>query len=106
MIAIPLLTIPSQTFDIVLDDQECRISLYWKQVRMYIDLTVNGTPVIVGGICENGVNITQGHTIYFTGTLHFIDLDGVSVPRFQDFGSRYLLVYYSAGEELPHGLRW
>lgn len=106
MIVIPTSPIAAQTFNIVLDGQYCTISLYWKQTRLYFDLTVGATSVCVGRICQNRVNILQVPVRGFSGTLHFWDMEGDSPPNWEKLNSRFYLVYVSEGETFPPSLEF
>ncbi|WP_308772267.1 hypothetical protein [uncultured Bilophila sp.] len=103
---IPLSSTPAQTFQVVLDDQQCRISLYQRGRRMYLDLDVDNEPVCRGAICQNRASIVQSPTRLFSGTLHFWDTLGDEPPRYDLLGSRFLLLYVADGEELPDALRF
>lgn len=76
MKVIPLAAIPAETFQIVLDDQQCRITLYQRGRRMYLDLDVGDEAVCRGAICQNRASIVQSPTRLFSGTLHFWDTLG------------------------------
>lgn len=104
MRGIPLTQIPAQTFDIVLDGQYCTISIYWRQTHLFLDLSVGGTVLAAGRICQNGTNILQAGLKGFSGTLHFFDTDGTSIPIWDRLNSRYVLLYCSEGEALPDEL--
>lgn len=101
MIEIPLRQVPSQTFLISLDEQDCTISLYQRGDRLYLDLAVNGEIVRQGAICLPAINI-GGEPYPFSGFLFFAD--GLSEPdkqwppQYTDLGTRYKL-YYATAEE-------
>ncbi len=107
MQVIPLQKIPAQRINIVLDDQPCTISLYWRQRAVYLDLVVSQSPVCIGAICMNRTPIVQSPTELFRGELAFIDLDGDSPPRPEEFYSgvsspgRWVFLYLSEGENVP-----
>lgn len=103
---IPIAQIPAQTFNIVLSGQNCTISLYWRQVRLYLDLAVSGKEVCRGAICENRADVLQSPSPNFDGTLHFFDTEGDRAPHFAVLNSRYVLVYVAKGEDLPAALRY
>ena len=106
MRVIPLAPIPAQSLNVVLDGQDCALSVYWRQVRLYLDLDVDGQAVIRGGICQNGANVLQSHSRFFRGSLHFFDAEGQRPPHFKGFGERFFLVFVADGEELPAALRF
>lgn len=106
MQVIPLSSIPNQIFNVVLDAQNCTISVYWKQKRLYIDLTVGADIICVGRICQNRANILQVPVRGFNGTLHFWDTEGDRYPMWDKLNTRYFLVYVSEGEILPDELEF
>lgn len=103
---IPLPPIPSNRFQVVLDDQQCRISLYQRGRRMYLDLDVDNEPVCRGAICQNRASIVQSPTRLFSGSLHFWDTLGDEPPQYDQLGTRFLLLYVSANETLPDELKF
>lgn len=103
---IPLSAIPSQTLNVVLDGQYCTISVYWRQTRLYLDLTVAGNIICVGRICQNRVNVLQIPVRGFYGTLHFFDVEGDSHPSWEQLGSRFLFLFASEGETLPEKMEF
>ncbi len=108
MLQIPLAQIPAQTFYVVLADQNCTISIYWRQKRLYLDLMVDNTLICEGAICQNRVNILQSPTPLFSGSLYFYDLDGDRSPDWEFLhtgqSGRWVLVYFEAGETAPEAL--
>ena len=103
---IPLSRLPAQTLNVVLDGQYCTISLYWRQVRLYLDLFVGAKLICQGAVCQNRADVLQSRSHDFNGTLHFFDLDGELAPQWAGLNGRYSLVYVADGEELPEGLRY
>lgn len=109
---IPLNATPAQTFNILLDGQKCTITLYWRQVRFYLDLAVGNTPICVGAICQNRASIVQStaqgltQAQSFAGSLHFFDSTGDAPPHWQGLGSRFQLLFIPEGEPLPEELRF
>lgn len=104
---IPLAAIPSQTLNIVLDGQDCALAVYWRQERLYLDLTCNGQAIVVGAICENKVNVLQSEQLYFKGSLHFFDSEGDRPPHYEGLGDRrWALVFIAEGETVPESLRF
>jgi hypothetical protein len=99
MVIIPLSAIPSQKLKVVLDDQDCEISVLTRGEHLYLDLDVDGKIVQQGAIIQNRVSIIQIPTRYFAGTLAVIDTQGNAAPVFTGLGDRWQLCYWSAGEE-------
>lgn len=106
MTIIPLIAEPSQQFQIILDGQECTISVYQRNQRLYLDLDVDATRIVTGAVCLEGVSVVQKAQSQFTGSLHFVDTQGRAAPEWMGLGARWLLVYASAGEVLPEKLRY
>lgn len=103
---IPLSAIPNQTLNVVLDGQDCTVSVYWRQERLYLDLVCNGTEIVTGAICENRANILQSRQLYFKGSLHFFDGEGDRPPTYEGLNDRWVLVFVAEDETLPEKLRY
>jgi hypothetical protein len=107
---IPLSPTPAQTFNVVLADQYCTISVYWRQARLYLDLDAGGAAVCRGAVCQNRADVLQSKSQVFAGTLHFFDREGDRPPRWERLhtgaSGRWMLVYLEDGEEIPEVLRY
>lgn len=99
MVIVPLSPIPSQTLKVVLDDQDCQISVLTRGEHMYLDLTVDGTIVQQGALLLDYVSAIQIPTHSFSGTLAMFDTQGNEAPRYDGLGERWQLWYWSKGEE-------
>lgn len=99
MLVIPLSPIPSQTLKVVLDDQDCEISVLMHGPHLYLDLTVNGNIVQQGALLLDYVSAIQIPTRNFSGTLAMFDTQGNEPPRWDGLGDRWQLCYWSEGEE-------
>ena len=95
---IPLSAIPSQTFKIVLDDQDCEISVLTRGTHLYLDLTVNGNEICKGALLLNLVSAVQIPTRDFSGTLAMVDTQGDEAPRWDGLDERWVLCYWSKDE--------
>ena len=93
MNVIPLQSVPSQTFSILLAGQDCKISVFQKGVSMYMTLIVNNTPLLSTVICRNLVKIVRYGYLGFIGNLVFIDTQGDNDPTYDGLGTRYKLIY-------------
>lgn len=96
---IPLSQVPSQTFKIVLDDQDCEISLLMRGSRLYLDLTVDGTVIQQGALLQDRVSAIQLPSRYFSGTIAMVDTQGHEPPYYTGLSDRWQLCYWSAGED-------
>jgi hypothetical protein len=107
---IPLAQLPAQTFNIVLADQHCTLSLYWRQAALYLDLVAGGAPVCTGALCRNRTDIVQSRSRNFSGTLYFLDREGDRPPHWEGLhtgsAGRWMLLYLEDGEEIPETLRY
>lgn len=101
MVEVPLISYPSRSFQIILDEQDCSLKLYQKGRVLYLDLSVNASPVTAGNICLNKTSIILHSQRLFTGHLFFLDTVGDSHPQWDGLGSRWVLLFANKNEELP-----
>ena len=92
---LPLSAVPSQTFSVQLNNQNCLINLYQKSTGLYFDLFINNSPVIQSMLCLNEVGLVRESYLGFVGQLVFVDTQGSSDPTYDGLGSRYLLTYWT-----------
>lgn len=99
MVEIPLQPVPSQEFDITLDEQQCTIKLYQRGDYMYMDLYKDNQPIGLGLICLSDEVIAIKKTINFNGYLIFADgkVQG-SPPYWEELDDRYVLCYFSEND--------
>ena len=94
MLVIPLSAIPAQRFQVVLDNQNCTITIKEREGYCYFSLMVNDTEVVNNVICLAGNNLVPYNNQYFVGSLFFIDKNGYyDVPRYELFNTRFKLLY-------------
>ena len=104
---IPLQPIPAQRLQVVLDGQNCTLAVYTRGRSLYADLDVGSNTVFRGAICRYGADVVQSPTLLFSGSLHFYDTQGgMQDPEYTGLGSRYILLYLSAGETVPAALQF
>jgi hypothetical protein len=101
MLQIQVQPLPSQEFQVVLDGQECVISLYQRMGRLYMDVAAGGVSVVRGAICQHAADVIQTQTRDFAGQLRWYDAGGHSSPEWRGIGERYFLLYFGADEPLP-----
>lgn len=105
MLQIPLAAVPSQTFSIVLDNQNCQINLYTLSTGMYFDLFLNGAPIATTVVCENLARMLEDAQYRgFIGDFVFVDVfaadtvnDGAD-PTYQGLGTQFQLQYLEASD--------
>ena len=88
----------SQTVSVQLGGQQCQIRLVQRPSAIYLDLTVNGNPIIQGVPCYYGNKIVRYSYLGFRGDLVFLDSAGTSDPQWDGLGIRYPLYYLEEGE--------
>ena len=91
---IPLSAIPAQRFQVVLNNQNCTITIKKRGEYCYLTLVCNGNTVTENTICLTGNNLVPYNNQYFVGSLLFIDVNGYNdIPKYELFGKRYKLMY-------------
>ncbi len=95
---VPLLPIPSQTFNVVLGGQNCVISIYQRSTGLFLDLTVNNTPTLTAQICRDRTLLVRLAYLGFSGDLIFMDTAGTADPAYSGLGTRYKLLYLVNGQ--------
>lgn len=89
---------PSQKLQVILDDQDVELAVVQRGGHVFADVTLNGAVLVEGALCIDRVPILQPETTEFSGNLIFLDLRGTSDPEWQGYGSRFVLLYYTAEE--------
>lgn len=90
---IPLIAEPSQKLSVLLDGQNCQISIDQKGDFMYLSLAVNNGSVINSVICRDRIKMVPYAYLPFVGNLAFIDTQGTDDPNYSGLGDRFKLVY-------------
>ena len=85
---------PSQTFQVTLDSQSVQINLYQKNQGLFVDIGLNGTIISSGIIAENLNYLMPFGYVGFLGNLMFVDTTGNNDPYWEDFGTRFYLIYF------------
>jgi len=98
MQTIELQPVESQEVRVVLGNQPCTISVYQKSTGLYLDLSVAGSLLVSGRICQNQNLLVRDAYLGFVGDLAFGDLLGVSDPDYTGLGGRFFLVYLELGD--------
>jgi hypothetical protein len=90
---IPLSSTGSQSFSILLNQQQCNINVYQLSTGLYCDIAVSGNPIVTTMLCLNLVGLVREAYLGFSGQLFFYDTKGTDDPYFSGLGTRYQLVY-------------
>lgn len=96
---IPLSPIPYQELMILLNGQNCIITVRQLGLFLYCSLSVDGRKIFSNVICSINARVNVFKSPYFTGILRFYDTQGTERPHYSELGSRWILVYRA--EELP-----
>lgn len=98
MQTIPMNDVFSQTVNVQLGQQNCRLDLYQKSTGFYCDVYVNDALVIGGVICQNLNQIVRDSYLGFIGDLMFDDTQGLDDPSSPGLGTRFQLCYIPPDE--------
>ena len=93
MLVVPVQANPNQSFGIVLDDQQCQITIHQLDYGLFLDLISDNTPIKTGQICQDRNRLVNDIYLGFSGDLEFVDTQGTADPTFDGLGTRYQLVY-------------
>lgn len=93
-LSIPLAPLPSQSVNVTLGNQQCRIDIVQKSTGLYLDLYVSDVPIALGVLCLDANFIVADSYVGFTGDLIFIDSQGAQDPDYLGLGGRYALYWY------------
>jgi hypothetical protein len=99
MLAVPLAAVPSQTFNVILDTQNCTISVYTETTGIYMDLTAGGVVIATTRILRDGARVLQDEQYQpFVGDFIMVDTQGELDPVYTGLGARWQLVYLEAAD--------
>lgn len=98
MLSIPLQTLPNQECSVILDNQNCTIGIRQIGGQVFLTLTVDNVKVIDSHICPDRQAIPTWSTTLFSGRLMFVDTAGKEHPKYEDFGTRFVLIYLTEDE--------
>ena len=90
---IPLSAIPYQEFYIILNNQNCYITLRQLGDFIYCSLRVDEHRIFDNVICNINAPINVYPSPYFSGILQFYDEKGTDKPHYSELGTRWKLKY-------------
>ena len=94
MLIVAISAIPAQRFQVVLNNQNCVITIKKRGEYCFFSLTANGNKVADNVICLAGNNLVPYNNHNFVGSLFFIDKNGhYEIPKYELFNTRYKLCY-------------
>lgn len=95
---VPVSDAYSQTLNVTLGGQSCRIVIRRVSTGLFLDLYVSNVAMITGVICQDRNRIVRDVYRGFIGDLAWLDTQGSSDPSSPGLGTRYLLAYLTAGD--------
>lgn len=93
IIEVPLSQVPSQSFQIVLNSQNCGLYFTTRLGRVFSDLVIDNVYIWRSVICHDRSPIRQFTVQDLVGNLVFQDQEGANDPQWPYFGTRYRLYY-------------
>lgn len=94
---IPLARVPSQKILVTLDGQGCTLVLRSLGGRQYLSLSVDSVPVFYNVLMVDRIPLKKYSYLPFSGDIAPVDMQGSSDPDWQQWGTRFQLVYDSDG---------
>ena len=98
MQTLPIDAVPNQIFRATLGGQYCTINLRTLAAGLFMDVLVNGSPIIQARRCLNQARVVREAYLGFIGDFIFMDTQGSSDPVYPGLGTRYVLVYLEASD--------
>lgn len=98
---IPLQAIPNQTFQVLVGNQACIITLVQTQYELMMTLYVGNSLIVASVICQNMNRIVRDLYLGFDGDFVFFDTQGGTNPQdpvYTGLGARYQLVWLSPAD--------
>lgn len=90
---IPLTANPNQIEAVALDGQSFIILLSQRSNGLYMDVAMNGTPIVLGVLCENLNLIIRNRYLGSPGDFFFYDTQGSEDPDYTGLADRFRLIY-------------
>lgn len=82
-----------QSFEVVLNGQDCSIKVHQRSGYVYIDLIADGRQIVSGSLARDRVGLVRHDYLGFKGELMFEDTQGNDDPRCEGFNERWRLMY-------------
>lgn len=93
---IPLIATPSQTLNVQLGPQPCRVDVRQRRTGIFVDVYVQDVAVVLGVKALNLNKLIRNAYANFTGDLFFADTQGSSDPSYDGLGGRFQLLWDDA----------
>lgn len=93
---IPLIAVPSQTLNVQLLNQPCRIDVRQRRTGLFVDLYVQDVAVFLGVKALDRCKLVRDAYLGFSGDLFFVDTRGTDDPDYSGLGDRFIFVWDDA----------
>lgn len=94
---IPLAAIPAQRLAVTLNGQNCVLILRSLGDRQYLSLVCNGEPIFNNTLIVDRIPLKKYHYLPFVGDIACVDTQGTEDPDWQQWNTRFILVYDENG---------
>lgn len=94
---IPLAPVPSQKILVTLNGQNCTLILRSLAGKQYLSLSVDSNPVFYNTLIVDRIPLKKYDYLPFVGDLASVDTQGTEDPDYQQWNTRFQLVYDSDG---------
>ena len=98
MQTIDLQQIPNQTLNIVLNEQNCEITIKEKNKSTFLSLKIDDTVIFDGIVAHNLLSVLPFDYMAFNGSLMFVDTLGSEDPDYTLYNDRFLLIFLTDEE--------
>lgn len=103
ILEIPVRATPNQSFQVLLEGQNCTIRLYSRAIEdiehLFMDLAIDQTVIFAGVICQDMERLKLYPIWPFSGQLVFVDMNGDDEPEWSGLGERWKLLYLTKEDE-------
>lgn len=93
---IPLVATPSQTLNVQLGAQSCRVDIRQRRTGLFVDLYVQDVAVFQGVKALDRNKLVREAYLGFTGDLFFVDTQGNDNPDYSGLDGRFIFVWDDA----------
>lgn len=101
---VPLQPTPSQTLQVLLNQQLVRLNVRQQLYGLFVDVLVDESLVVGGVLAHNLCRIVRYAYLGFAGDFTFADAQGTEDPNFAGLGGRFELLYLSPADLKTLGL--
>lgn len=98
MLQISLSQLANQSFQTVVAQQNCYITLRTLGENLYFSLSVDENVLVTNKIVRNSVPLVLYKHYGFIGDFIFVDLQGNTDPTYDELNTRYVMMYLEESE--------